>query len=50
MLAVLKTGAAYLAIEPACPAARIEFMFADAAPVAAITTTELLTATRRHPA
>src|SRR6476660_9308825 len=42
MLAVLKTGAAYLAIDPALPAARIEFMLADAAPVAAITTAGLL--------
>ena len=38
MLAVLKTGAAYLAIDPALPAARIGFMVADAAPIAAITT------------
>ena len=41
MLAVLKTGAAYLPIDPALPAARIGFMVADAAPIAAITTTEL---------
>ncbi|MDT5049127.1 MAG: hypothetical protein QOG75_5025, partial [Mycobacterium sp.] len=41
MLAVLKTGAAYLAIEPALPDARIGFLLDDAAPVAAITTTEL---------
>ena len=41
MLAVLKTGAAYLAIDPALPDARIGFMLADAAPIAAITTTEL---------
>ena len=41
MLAVLKTGAAYLPIDPAVPAARMEFMIADAAPIAAITTAGL---------
>ena len=41
MLGVLKTGAAYLAIDPGLPAARIAFMVADAAPFAVITSTEL---------
>ena len=41
IVAVLKTGAAYLPIDPALPAARIGFMVADAAPMAAITTTGL---------
>ena len=41
ILAVLKTGAAYLPIDPGLPAARIGFMVADAAPMVAITTTGL---------
>ena len=41
MLAVLKTGAAYVPIDPAHPDARIGFMLADAAPIAAITTAGL---------
>ncbi|MGZ7022259.1 MAG: condensation domain-containing protein, partial [Ilumatobacteraceae bacterium] len=41
LLAVLKTGAAYLPMDPAHPAARMEFMVADAAPVAAVTTAAL---------
>ena len=41
ILAVLKTGAAYLPIDPAHPPARIKFMTEDAAPIAAITTAGL---------
>ncbi|MGC7299134.1 AMP-binding protein, partial [Mycobacteroides abscessus subsp. massiliense] len=40
MLAVLKTGAAYVPVDPALPFARIEFMVADTAPIVAVTTTE----------
>ncbi len=41
IVAVLKTGAAYVPIDPAHPDARIGFLLADAAPIAAITTTGL---------
>ena len=41
MLAVVKTGAAYVPIDPAVPAARMEFVLGDAAPVAAVTTAGL---------
>src|SRR5215218_5089564 len=37
ILAVLKTGAAYLPIDPAVPDARLQFVVADAAPIAAVT-------------
>ncbi|WP_156428045.1 non-ribosomal peptide synthetase, partial [Mycobacterium sp. GA-1999] len=41
ILAVLKTGAAYLPIDPALPASRIGFMLTDAQPIVALTTTDL---------
>ncbi|WP_156669618.1 non-ribosomal peptide synthetase, partial [Mycobacterium sp. E3339] len=41
IMAVLKTGAAYLPVDPALPAARIEFILTDAAPIAALTTNAL---------
>ncbi|ORW10796.1 non-ribosomal peptide synthetase, partial [Mycobacterium kyorinense] len=41
IMAVLKTGAAYLPIDPVMPGTRMRFMLADAAPIAAVTTAEL---------
>ena len=41
ILAVLKTGAAYLPIDPALPDPRIDFILDDAAPIAAVTNTDL---------
>ncbi|MGH3996724.1 MAG: non-ribosomal peptide synthetase, partial [Pseudonocardiaceae bacterium] len=40
LVAVAKTGAGYLPIDPGYPAARIEFMCADAAPVVVLTAQE----------
>ena len=41
ILAVLKSGAAYLPIDPMAPAARMQFMVGDAAPIAVLTTAAL---------
>ncbi len=41
MLAVAKTGAAYVPIDPSVPEARMRFVLEDAAPSAVITTAEL---------
>ncbi|KAA1249838.1 amino acid adenylation domain-containing protein [Mycobacterium simiae] len=41
ILAVLKTGAAYLPIDPAHPEARITFLLTDTTPAVALTTAEL---------
>ncbi len=42
ILGVLKTGAAYVPIDPSVPDARIEFVLADSAPVAVVTTADLI--------
>jgi amino acid adenylation domain-containing protein/non-ribosomal peptide synthase protein (TIGR01720 family) len=41
ILAVLKTGAAYVPFDPEHPPARMEFMLGDAAPIAVVTTADL---------
>ncbi|WP_261861413.1 AMP-binding protein, partial [Mycobacterium montefiorense] len=41
IVGILKSGAAYVPIDPAVPDTRLEFVLTDAAPVAAITTTAL---------
>ncbi|MDB1088335.1 amino acid adenylation domain-containing protein [Streptomyces sp. ACA25] len=40
ILAVLRTGAGYVPIDPGYPAERVAYMLADAAPVAAVTVSE----------
>ncbi|MBD3009883.1 non-ribosomal peptide synthetase [Streptomyces sp. 5-10] len=47
--AVLKTGAAYLPIDPAYPAERVSFMLADAAPSVVLTRTGVLPDGHRAP-
>ncbi|MFC5955327.1 amino acid adenylation domain-containing protein [Streptomyces pratens] len=41
LLAVLKSGAAYLPVDPSLPAERIAFMLSDAAPVLLLTTADV---------
>ena len=48
VLAVLKTGAAYLPIDPTQPDARMQFLLADAAPMAVLTTAELRSRLEGH--
>ncbi|OBJ58823.1 non-ribosomal peptide synthetase [Mycobacterium colombiense] len=41
IFAVLKTGAAYVPIDPSVPEARLQFVLGDSAPVAAVTSAEV---------
>jgi glycopeptidolipid biosynthesis protein len=43
ILAVLKTGAAYVPIDPTVPAPRMEFVLGDSAPIAVVTTADVRT-------
>ncbi|OBF03805.1 non-ribosomal peptide synthetase [Mycobacterium sp. 852002-10029_SCH5224772] len=43
ILAVLKTGAAYVPIDPTVPAPRMEFVLGDSSPIAVITTADVRT-------
>ena len=48
ILAVLKTGAAYLPLDPGLPGSRLDFMVEDAAPCAAVTSAGLAGMLSRH--
>ncbi len=48
ILAVLKTGAAYLPLDPGLPGSRLDFMVDDAAPLAVITHAGLAPGLSRH--
>ena len=50
LVAVLKTGAAYLALDPDYPADRLRRMLADAAPAVAVSSLAVPAATRPRPA
>ncbi|WP_424188004.1 amino acid adenylation domain-containing protein [Actinokineospora sp. G85] len=49
ILGVLKSGAAYLPLDPAYPRERVEFLTADAAPVLTLTPDDLAADLSRHP-
>ena len=44
LLGVLKSGAAYLPVDPGYPSERVAFMLADARPVAVLTTATVVAA------